>query len=190
MTPYRRRLALAIAIWTIGALPLAAAAVQLIMVLAEPIRDFEAPGSITAHLHEGDERAILVQVRGSSLGRLGADDVKSSDLRCLALSSDPVEAVRARRIGIYTISHGGDSYVAKVGFTAPRSGRYTVHCDLADPSFEHVPLGFSKQAHLLRVMLEGFGALALCAATIMAGVLIVRRARRARPPGPEAPTRP
>jgi hypothetical protein len=193
VTPYRRQLALAILVWTLGALPLAAAAVQLVLVLAEPIHDFEAPGAIAVQLHEGDEKAILLQTRGSALGRFDSDAVRSSDLHCVARSDDGERVVRAHRIGIYTISHSTESprsYVAKVGFTAPSSGRYRVRCDVANPALEHVPLGFSAQAHLTRVFLEAVGALAICAATIMAGVIIVRRARRARPPGPEAPIRP
>lgn len=178
MTPYRRKLALAILIWTAGALPLAAAAVQLAVVLAEPIHDFTAPGSISAHLHRGDEKAILLHAHGSGIGSFGSDEVRSSQLECVARSADGERVVRARRIGIYTVTHNHDSYVAKVGFRAPTTGRYAVRCRPVGTPVEHVPLGLSEQAHLTRVFAEGFAALALCAATIMAGVLIVRRATR------------
>lgn len=180
MTSYRRTLALAIAIWTIGALPLAAAAAQTLVAILTPIHDFTAPGSISTTLHEGDEKAILLHVRGSGLGAFGAEDVHSSDLVCVARGARGDRVVRARKIGIYTISQGDDGYVAKVGFTAPASGRYVVRCDLHGTAVERAPLGLSDQAHLGRVVAELFAALALCAATIMAGVLLMRRARRGR----------
>jgi hypothetical protein len=179
MTQYRRKLAIAILIWTVGALPLVAAAVQFAIALTEPIHDFTAPGTISARLGKGDEKAILLQTRGSDLGSFGTDDVRSSELECAARSAGGERAMRARRIGIYTITHGSDTYVAKVGFTAPAAGRYLVRCDLHATAVEHAPLGFSDHVHLTRVFAETFAALALCAATIMAGVLIVRRARRA-----------
>jgi hypothetical protein len=186
MTPYRRKMAIAILIWTAGALLLAAAVVRLVVVLAEPIHDFRAPGSISAQLERGDEKAILLQLRGSGLDDSNAAGIDSADLDCVARSTDGERVVWARRIGSYTVTHNRDTYVAKVGFTAPATGGYVVRCDLHDTPIEHAPLGFSDHAHGGRLLLEVFGALALCAATIMAGVLVARRARREA----EGPTRP
>ena len=190
MTPYRRKLALAILIWILGALPLGAVGFLLVTALVAPVHDFEAPGAIVVRLHEGDDKAILLHTRGSSLGRFSSQDVGPFDIICEARSGDGRWIVRPDEIDAYTITHGGDSYVAKLGFSAPGGGRYRVQCEPGRPDLEHIPLGLSAQAHLGRIFLLGFGALALCAATIMAGVIIARRARRAGPPGPEAPIRP
>jgi hypothetical protein len=186
MTPYRRKLALAILIWTLGALPLIAAAVQTALVVLAPVDDFAAPGSIRVRLHEGDEKAILLHARGSGLGRFDDEDVSPSELDCVARSADGERVVRARRIDGYAITHDEDVYLSKVGFTAPATGPYVVSCDLHGTAVEHAPLGLSRQAHLARTFGEGFAALALCAGTIMGGVVLMRRARREREP----PTRP
>lgn len=180
MTPYRRKLALAILIWTVGALPLAAAAAQALIVILGPIDGFTAPGSISARLQRGDETAILLQARGSDLGNFENEDVRSSQLDCVARSADGAHTVHARKIDLYNVTRGGDLYLAKVGFTAPSTGRYVVRCDLHGTSVARAPLALSDRAHLVPVVVEFFGALALCAATIMGGVLLMRRARRER----------
>ena len=190
MTPYRRKLALAILIWTVGALPLVAAAIETAVTLFAPVREFTAPGAVADQLDKGDERAILLHARGSGLGRFANEDVSPSALRCTARRVGGGRPVLAHRIGGYTITRNRDVYLSKVGFVAPAAGRYVVRCDLHGTAVEHAPLGLSRQAHVGRAFAYGFGALAVCAATIMGGVLIVRRARRARPPGPETPIRP
>jgi hypothetical protein len=194
MTPYRRKLALAILIWTVGAVPLAVAAVEVAVTLFAPIEKFTAPrGSVAVQLDKGDERAILLHARGSGLGRFADEDVSPSALRCTARRVGGGRPVRAHRIEGYTITHNRDVYLSKVGFMAPAAGRYVVRCDLRGTAVEHAPLGLSRQAHLARAFLHGFSALALCAATIMAGVLLMRRARRERDAGRKRdgpPTRP
>ena len=182
MTPYRRKLAIAIVIWTLGALPLVVAAIETAVTLFAPVDEFTAPGAVAAQLDKGDERAILLHARGSGLGRFADKDVSPSALRCTARRVSGGRPLRAHRIEGYTITHNRDVYLSKVGFTAPAPGRYVVRCDLHGTAVEHAPLGLSRQAHLGRAFAHGFAALALCAATIMAGVLIVRRARRATPP--------
>lgn len=188
MTPYRRKLALAILIWTAGAAPLVVAAIEVAVTVLAPVDEFTAPGAVATRLDRGDERAILFHVRGSDLGTFKNDDVRASELDCVA-RSDGGRAVRARRIGQYSSFQDDDVYVAKVAFTAPASGRYVVRCDLHSTAIEHAPLGLSRQAHVGRAFLHTFAALAFCAATIMAGVVLMRRARRERD-AEASPTRP
>jgi hypothetical protein len=187
MTPYRRKLALAILVWTLGALPLVVAAIEIAVTVLSPIDEFTAPeDAVAVKLDKGDERAILLHVRGSDLGRFADEDVSPSALRCTARRVGGGRPVLAHRIGGYTITRNRDVYLSKVGFVAPAAGRYVVRCELHGTAVEHAPLGLSRQAHVGRAVAHGFGALALCAATIMAGVLLMRRARRER----DGPTRP
>jgi hypothetical protein len=187
MTPYRRKLALAILIWTLGALPLVVAAIEIAVTVFSPIEEFTAPeGAVAVQLDKGDERAILLHARGSGLGRFADEDVSPAALRCTARRASGGSPLRLHLIEGYTITHNRDVYLSKVGFVAPAADRYVVRCDLHGTAVEHAPLGLSRQAHVGRAFFHGFAALALCAATIMAGVLLMRRARRER----DGPTRP
>jgi hypothetical protein len=186
MTPYRRKLVLAILIWTLGALPLVVAAIEIAVTVLAPIDEFTTPGAVTVQLDKGDERAILLHARGSALGTFAGEDVSPSALRCTARRVGGGRALVAHRIEGYTVTRNRDVYLSKVGFMAPAAGRYVVRCDLHGTAVAHAPLGLSRQAHIGRAFFHGFAALALCAATIMAGVLLMRRARRQR----DGPTRP
>jgi hypothetical protein len=94
--------------------------------------------------------------------------------------------VRPRDIGAYTVARGTRSYRAELAFTAPRSGSYRITCSPRRAQ----PLAVSRRIYVGRMLLLGFAALALCAATIMIGVKIARRARRPRPEAPGSPIPP
>jgi hypothetical protein len=182
---YSRLLWVAIAVWIAGAIPLGFAVYEFVAGLAAPVHRFDAPGSVTVRLDQGDERAILVQTAGSPLARESGRRARASDLRCEARANRG-GIVRPHPIGSYVVRHNRNAFRARLAFTAPRGDRYRVTCRPAEP----LPLGVSEQLHLGRLFLWSFVALGVCAGTIMLGVKIARRARRARIHGPEAPGAP
>jgi hypothetical protein len=170
---YTRLLWLSVAIWIAGAVPVAVAGYLIADALFAPVHEFEAPGRVSDTLRKGDQRAILLHTAGSSLGRIRNDSVSGGSLRCTASAARGDVTVRPHTIGAYSVSKGRDSYVAKLAFTAPRAGRYTVTCLPATA----VPLALSRRLHVGLLVGLGFGSLALCAAAIMTGVKVARRAR-------------
>lgn len=185
MRSYGRLLWLAIAIWVGGAIPLGLAAYATVSAIFAPLDRFVAPGSVRERLEKGDERAVLIQTAGSRDARLSIAEARAVDLRC-TVRGDGGPPVRPHRVGGYSVWRNEDTYVAALAFTAPASGSYRIACDPRQP----LPLAVSRRLHIGRMLGLGFAALGLCAATIMVGVKIARRARRARAPGPEAPGSP
>jgi hypothetical protein len=185
VTPYRRHLALAIVVWTIGALPLAAAGYLWIRAFVAPIHHFSEGSSTTVRLDGGDEEAILLQTFGDGVDRAAVRDLDADDLNCEVRGPGGAR-VRLREID-YGVTRNRDGYAGELGFTAPRDGVYRVSCV---PAYALARLALSEELHFWRASLLAFGGLAFCAATIMGGVFIVRRGRRRQPPAAEATTRP
>ena len=176
MRGYTRLLGVSIAIWALGAAAFLWGGYYAVSRLVTPIHDFSVPGSIVQRLDEGRNEAILLHVRGSVLGSIRSHDVSPSELACTA--HGPGVTVRAKRIGGYGIAHGGDTYESKLGFRAPRTGSYRIACVRLGGRGGSLPMAVSRRLYLWKVFVFGFAGMAACAAAIMVGVVVARRARR------------
>jgi hypothetical protein len=148
---------------------------------AAPSHEFEAPGSTTVRLDEGDLRVIFLQSEGTRLGHLDWRDFDGQDLGCVVRETSTGAVARPRPIDGGTYERNEDVFVGRLEFRAPRTGRYRIECRPAGPRGEFVPLAvgpdFDGQRFLVGFIV-GFAACVLGSGVTLLGVLIITRARR------------